>query len=91
MWDDGEVGDANGSGVVCLDGYLWLRPTHFDEGSMEGGHFLGCGVESTKFGFSGRRHDKLHYLGDQENRIIVLGDGVVIGDNNVGTGLTAVL
>ena len=62
--DNGEVGDATGSGVVCLDERAWLRPTHFDEGLMEGDHFLGDGVESAKFSFGGRRHDKFHYLGD---------------------------
>ncbi len=70
---------------------MWLWPTHFDEGLTEGDHFLGGGVESTKFGFGGRRHDKLHYLGDQENQTIVLGEGVVFGDKDVGTGLTAAL
>ncbi len=89
--DDGEVGDTNSSGVVHLDGCTWLQPTHFDEGLMEGGHFLGCSVESAEFGFSGRRHDKLHYLGDGENRIVVLGEGVVFGDEDVGTGSTAAL
>ncbi len=62
--DDGEVSDANGSRVVRLDGPAWLRPTHFDEGLTEGDHYLGGGVESAKFGFGGRRHDKFHYLGD---------------------------
>ncbi len=64
MRDNGEVGDANSSRVVCLDGPAWFQPTHFDEGLTEGGHFLGGGVESAKFSFGGRRHDKLHYLGD---------------------------
>jgi hypothetical protein len=89
--DNGEVGDVSGSGVVHLDGHAWLRPTHFDEGLIEEDHFLGCGVESTNFGFGGRRHDKLHYLGNQENWTIVLGKGVVFGDEDVGTGLTAAL
>ncbi len=62
--NNGEVGDINGSGVVCLDGHAWLRPTHFDEGLMEGDYFLrGC-VESTEFSFGGGRHEKFHYLGD---------------------------
>ncbi len=86
--DNGEVGDTNGSGVVCLDGHAWLRPTQFDEGLTEGDHFLGCGAESAEFGFGSRRHDKLHYLGDQENWTIVLGEGVVFGDKDVGTSLT---
>ncbi len=64
LWVNGEVGDANSSGVVHLDGRAWLRPTHFDEGLMEGDHFLGNGVESAKFSFGGRQHDKFHYLGD---------------------------
>ncbi len=64
MRDNGEVGDANGSGVVNLDGHARLWPTHFNEGLTEGDHFLGCGVESAKFGLGGRRYDKLHYLGD---------------------------
>jgi hypothetical protein len=29
--DNGVVGDANGSGVVCLDGGVWLQRTHSDE------------------------------------------------------------
>ncbi len=91
MQDGVEVGDANGSGLVHLDGCAWLRPTHFDEGLMEGGHFLGCGVESAKFSFDGRRHDKFCYLGDGGNRTIVLGEGVVFGDEDVGTSLTAAL
>ncbi len=91
MQDNGEVGDTNSSRVVHLDGRAWLRPTHFDEGLTEGDHFLGCGVESTKFGFGGRRHNKLYYLGDQENRTIVLGEGVIFGDEDVGTGLTGAL
>ncbi len=44
MQDDGEDGDANGSGDVGLDGSAWLRPNHFDEGLTEGDHFFGCGV-----------------------------------------------
>ncbi len=88
---DGEAGDANGSGVVHLDGCVWLQPTHFNEGLMEGGHFLGCGVESAKFCFGSRRHDKLHYLRDGENQTIVLGEGVVFGDKDVGTSLAAAL
>jgi hypothetical protein len=44
--DDGEIGDANGRGVICLDGSAWLRPTHLDESLTEGDHFLGCGLES---------------------------------------------
>ncbi len=74
-----------------MDGCAWLRPTHFDEGLTEGDHLLGCGVESAKFSFGSRRHDKLHYLGDQENQIVVLGEGVVFGDEDVGTGLTVAL
>ncbi len=62
--DNGEDSDANGSGVVHLDGHAWLQPTHFNEVLMEGDHFLGGGVESAKFSFGGRRHDKFHYLGD---------------------------
>ncbi len=64
LWDNGEVDGTNGSEVVCLDGCAWLWHTHSDEGLMEGGHFLGGGVESTNFSFGGRRHDKFHYLGD---------------------------
>ncbi len=64
MQNNGEVGDANGSGVVRLDGPAWLWPTHFDEGLTEGDHFLGGGVESAEFSFGGRRHDNFHYLGD---------------------------
>ncbi len=91
MRDNGEVSDVNGSGVVCLDGCVWLRPTHFHEGLMEGGDFLSYGVESAKFGFGSRRHDKLHYLGDGESRTIVLGEGVAFGDKSVGTSSTVAL
>jgi hypothetical protein len=89
--DDGVVGDANGSGVVCVDGCALLWPTHFNEGLMDGDHFLGCGGESAKFGFGGSRHYRRHYLGDQEDRTIVLGEGVVFRDEDVGTGSTAAL
>ncbi len=58
LWDNGEVGDANDSGVVHLDERAWLR------GLMGGDYFLGCGVESAEFSFGSRSHDKLHYLGD---------------------------
>jgi hypothetical protein len=89
LWDDGKVGDANGSGVVHLDGHAWLQLTHLDGSLTEGDHFLCCGVESIEFGFNGRRHDILHYLGDGENRTVVLGEEAVFGDKDVGTGLTA--
>ncbi len=91
MQDDGEVGDASGSGGVLLEGRAWLRPTHINEGLMEVDHFLGCGIGVADFGFGSRRHDKLHYLEDQENRTIVLGEGVVFGDKDVDTGLTVAL
>jgi hypothetical protein len=58
---------------------------------MEEDHFLGCGAESAKFGFVGRRHNKLYYLGDQENQTIVLGEGVVFEDKDIGTGSTLAL
>jgi hypothetical protein len=57
----------------------------------EGDHFLGCGLESAEFGFGGRRHDKLHYLGDGENWTVVLGEGVVFENEDVGTGSTVAL
>ncbi len=76
-WDNGEVGHANVSGVVCLDGCAWLWPTHFDEGLTEGDHFLRCGGESAKFSFGGRRHDKHHYWGDGENQTIVHGERAI--------------
>ncbi len=91
MWDNGEVGDANNSGVIHLDGRVWLRPTHFNEDLTEGGHFFGSGVESAEFSLGNRRHDKFHYLGDQENWSVMLGEGVVFRDKDVGTGLTAAL
>ncbi len=40
LQDNGEVGDANSSKVVCLDRCAWLQPTHFDEGLTEGGRSL---------------------------------------------------
>ncbi len=52
------VGDADCSGVVCLDWSAGLWPTHFVEGLSERNHFLGGGVESSKFDFGGRGHDK---------------------------------
>ncbi len=64
LWDNGDVGDANGSGVVHVDGRAWLRPTHLNEGLTEGDHLIGGSVESAEFGVGGRRHDKFHYLGD---------------------------
>ena len=46
-WYDGLVGDADSSGVVHLDGSVWLWPTRFVEGLLERDHFLGGGVESS--------------------------------------------
>ncbi len=74
-----------------MDGCAWLWPTHFDDGLMEGGHFLGYGAKSTKFGFGGRINDKTRYLGDQESWTVVLGEGFVFRDKDVGTGSTAAL
>ncbi len=54
------VGDADCSGVVHLDWSAGLWPTHFVEGLLERNHFLGGGVESSKFGFGGGGHDKFH-------------------------------
>ncbi len=59
------VGDADCSGVVHLDWSVGLWPTHFVEGLSERNHFLGGGVESSKFGFGGGGHDKFHDLGDR--------------------------
>ncbi len=67
-----------------MDGCAWLQPTNLDESSMEGGHYLDCRVESTEVGFGSRRHDKLHYMGIGENRTVVLGEGVIFGDKDVG-------
>jgi hypothetical protein len=36
-WDNGEVGDANGSENVGLDGTVGLGPTYFNEGLSEKG------------------------------------------------------
>ncbi len=91
MWDNGEVGDANGSGVVHLDGRVWLRPTHFDEGLTEGDHFLGGRVVSAEFSFSGRRHDKFIVWEIERIGPLCLGKGSFFGDKDVGIGLTAAL
>ncbi len=92
IWRDNcEVVTPKGSGIVYLDGSAWFWPTHFDEAYLEGGHSLGGGGESTKFSFGGRRHDKFHYLGDRENWSVMLREGVVFGDKDVGTSSTAAL
>ena len=59
----GLVGDASGGGVVALNGRRGLRPAHFDESVSERYHGLGADEEAGEFGFSGRRHDVLDYLG----------------------------
>ncbi len=59
------VGDADCSGVVCLDWSSGLWPTHFVESLLERNHFLDGGVESSKFGFGGGGHDKFQDLGDR--------------------------
>ena len=43
--DDCVVGKPSGNGVVCLYGRLGFGPTHFNEGSLEWHHFLGCDKE----------------------------------------------
>ena len=47
------VDDANGCGVVCLDGGGWLGMVHFFESSAKGGCFFGVEKKSSNFGFSG--------------------------------------
>ncbi len=64
-WNDGEVGDADCRGVVRLDLSAGLWPTHFVEGLLERNYFFGGGVESSKFVFGGRGHDKFQDLGDR--------------------------
>ncbi len=76
--DNGEVGVANDSGVAHLDERAWLRPTHFDEGLMEGDHFFGGGVESAKFSFGGRRHDKFIFWEIERTGPLCLGKGLFL-------------
>ena len=42
----GIVGDANGGGVVALNGRGGLRPAHFNESVSEGYHGLGADEEA---------------------------------------------
>ncbi len=78
LQDNGEVGDANGSGVAHLDGRAWLRPTRFDEGLTEGDHFFGGGVEIAKFSFGGRRHDKFIIWEIERTGPLCLGKGLFL-------------
>jgi hypothetical protein len=77
--------------LSILDGCTWLRPTHFNEGLMEGDHFLGCVVESAKFGFGGGRLTNFIIWEIERTRPLCLGKGSFFGDEDVGTSSTAAL
>ena len=46
-WNDGVVANADGGGVISLDGRFGLRPTHFNKGLAHRHHFLGGNEECT--------------------------------------------
>ena len=64
------IGNPNCSVVITLDGIFMMRPTHFDKVLTKLDHGIGADEEARNFGFGIRRHKKLYYLGDSENREI---------------------
>ena len=47
--DNSFVRGTGNSGVVGLDGWLWLGPIHFSDGVLQWNHCLGGDEKSTKF------------------------------------------
>ena len=80
------VGDADGGGVLGLDGQARLQPTHFEKGIVNGYPFLGTNEEARKFGFSGIRSDQFDDLRHGEDWSVDMGDRGVFGDKDVVTG-----
>ena len=72
----GFVGDANGGGVVTLNGRGGVSPAHFHESISMGYHGFGADEEAREFGFSGGRHDVFNYLGNGEDGPVERGIGV---------------
>ena len=68
--DDVVIRKPNCGGVITLNGRFGLRPTHLDKGLTSLDHGFGADEEAKNFGFSSRRHNKLDYLGDSDNRDI---------------------
>ncbi len=66
---------------------MW--PTHFVKSLSERNYFFGGSVESSKFGFSGRGHDKFQDLGDRQDGAIVSGERVLLGHDDVSAGAAA--
>ena len=51
------VDDSSSTGIVNLDGGLWLRPTKFFESSSDGRGVLGIVEACSNFSLSGRGHN----------------------------------
>ena len=67
---------------------LGLRPIHFDQCLANWHHFLSTYVDTCQLSFSGGGHDTFYYLGNGENRSIVVGDGDVFRQHDMSTCLT---
>ena len=89
--DDGVIRRTNCSGVITLDRRFSLRPTHIDKGLMKLDHGFGADEEAISFGFVSRRHNKLDYLGNSEDRAIYDRYRSVFIDHDVGNITAAVL
>ena len=60
---DGVIGEANGSGVINLNGCWGLWVSEFFKGGGERGRFFGVVEEGTEFGFGSGGKDHFHYGG----------------------------
>ena len=66
---------------------MW--PSHFNYGLTKREHFLCVDEDSTKFRLRCRRHNKLDYLRNSEERTVETREGVLLGEKYVGDRSTA--
>ena len=62
--NDDIVCDSSRGHFFCLEGRLWLGPTHFYESLVDGDHLLGGEEEGRKFRFGCRGHNEFDDLGE---------------------------
>ena len=78
---DGFISNTKCRGVITLNGIFGMRPTYLQKGLKNLDHGFGAYEESRNFGFGSRRHDKLDYLGDSEDKAIYGRERSVFRDN----------
>ena len=85
IMDDVVISNTNYIGVITLDSRFGMRENHLDKVLTKLDHGFGADKEARNFGFGSRRHDKLDYLGNSEDRDISDRDRSFFREYYVGT------